>query len=512
MRTRYVNLRIPAGGDATVAAEITVADGRFEAIHRLGASHAPGPSSQSGPLSAPPSLSSHSPSSSSTAEAAGGAASGIRGGGESPPSDRPAATVDLGGLLILPGAMDGHVHFDDPGFTHRENFETGTRAAAAGGVTCVVDMPCTTLPPVTRGAALRNKLSVVEPKAHVDFMLWGGACANSLAEPDWRRHLGELAEAGVGAVKVYMLSGMDTFRDLGEGEIRQVLTETARLGVPVGVHAEDRDLVHQLEREIHARGGDRPADYAASRPPAAEISAVATLRRLCRDTGAHVHVVHLASGEALEIVAEARREGLPLTAETCPQYLAFTAEDLDRQGAVLKTAPPVKSAADRERLWRGVAEGDLDYVATDHAAGQWPAEKHTGSIWTDYGGVPGVELMLPYLYSEGVRAGRITLERLTEIAAAAPARRFGIENRKGRLAPGLDADFVVLDPDERWTVRAADLHNLNRYTPLEGRTLTGRVRAVYLRGERIFARAAGGGEQFASPGTGRWVRRETRAA
>ena len=213
MRTRFVNLRIPAGGDATVTAEITVADGRIEAIHRPGVASAP----------------------------TGDSALGV-------PAERGSSsdTTDLGGLLVLPGAMDGHVHFDDPGFTHRENFETGSRAAAAGGVTCVVDMPCTTLPPVTCGANLRNKLEVISPKAHVDFMLWGGACANSLAEPEWRRHLAEIAEAGVGAIKVYMLSGMDTFRDLGAEEIREVLTETARLGVPVGVHAEDREMVHRL--------------------------------------------------------------------------------------------------------------------------------------------------------------------------------------------------------------------------------------------------------------------------
>ena len=161
----------------------------------------------------------------------------------------------------------------------------------------------------------------------------------------------------------------------------------------------------------------------------------------------------------------------------------------------------------RQRLWQGLANGELSFVATDHAAGQWPEEKHTGSFWTDYGGVPGVELLLPYLYSEGVRRGRITLEQLTELLAAAPARFFGIDDRKGRLAAGLDADFVVFEPEESWTVRAVDLHSLNRYTPLEGHRLTGRVRAVYLRGEPVYRRGADGSEDFAAAGTGRFQRR-----
>jgi dihydroorotase-like cyclic amidohydrolase len=199
-----------------------------------------------------------------------------------------------------------------------------------------------------------------------------------------------------------------------------------------------------------------------------------------------------------------------MTAETCPHYLEFTADDLARLGALLKTAPVVKSAGDRTRLWQGIITGELEFVATDHAAGQWPEEKQTGSIWTDYGGVPGVETFLVYLYSEGVRKDRITLERLTEITASAPARFFGIERRKGRIAPGFDADLVVLDEDERWTVRAEELHNLNRYTPLEGYELAGRVRATFVRGERVYNRERDGSEWFGDPGFGERVLRESR--
>lgn len=433
-----------------------------------------------------------------------------------PPGDRPVEAdeevVDLEDWLVLPGAIDGHVHFDDPGFTHRENFETGTRSAAAGGVTCVVDMPCTSLPPVTSAANLAEKLAVIGPKALVDFMLWGGVSANAMGEADWAGNLREIVEEGVASIKVYMLSGMDTFRDLDPGRIELVLRETRRLGIPVGVHAEDRELVLRLTSRLRSEGRNGPLDYAASRPAEAEIAAIETLRELCRRTGARVHVVHLASGRGLDVVTAAREEGLPMSAETCPHFLEFTEEDLAVRGALLKTAPVVKSAEDRKRLWQGVANGELQHVATDHAAGEWPSEKRTGSIWTDYGGVPGVELLVPYLYSEGYRAGRLDLARLVEVVAAAPARFFGIESRKGRLATGLDADLVAIDENATWTVRAEEMHNLNRYTPHEEQKLAGRVRATFVRGEEVYRRDTDGSEAFGRPGLGQRVRRVRRDA
>jgi allantoinase len=461
MRTRYFNLRIPREGNETEAVELIVADGRFEEILPAG-----------------------------TETAAGN-----------------EQWVDLEGALVLPGAIDGHVHFDDPGFTQREDFSSGTSAAAAGGVTCVVDMPCTSLPPIVSIDALQNKLKIISPKAHVDYMLWGGVSGNAMTDRQWRVHLNDLVDAGVAAIKVYMFSGMDTFRDLTTTEIREVLTQTKKLGIPVGVHAEDRAIVTELTERAKSRGDDSPAAYACARPAAAEASAVLAAIDAARETGARVHIVHLASGEALDAVSAARFEDLPVSAETCPHYLQFTSEDFKKLGSLLKTAPVVKDASDRQRLWQGLASGEIAFVATDHAAGRWPEEKETGSIWTDYGGVPGVELMLPYLYSEGVVAGRITLKRLTELLSSEPARFFGVDHRKGWLRPGCDADFVVFDEETRWKVKADALHNLNRYTPLEGFELTGRVRATYVRGQCAFERRPEGTEFFSPAGTGEWVRR-----
>lgn len=466
MKRRFTNLRIPAGGDDTRPATILVREGRIADV-------------------ADPTR---------------------------VPHEADEERIDLGGLLVLPGVIDGHVHFDDPGFTHRENFETGTRAAAAGGVTCVVDMPCTSLPPVTSRENLHTKLSIIEAKAHIDFMLWGGVSDNALGEPDWRLNLEEIVEEGVASIKLYMLSGMDSFRDLSRDQLAQALGEIARLGVPAGIHAEDREMVHALTARLQAAGRNGPLDYAASRPTAVEVSAVNTMRELCRESGATVHIVHLATGEALDVVTEARQQGLPMTAETCPHFLEFTADDLEEQGSLLKTAPVVKAVEDRERLWEGLVSGELEFVATDHAAGEWPDEKHTGSIWTDYGGVPGVELSLPYLFSEGVVRGPLSLERLTELTASAPARFFGIEDVKGRIAEGFDADLVALDDREVWRVRAENLHNLNRYTPLDGYELTGRVRQVFVRGKLVYGRDADGGERIGEAGFGRRVKRETRIA
>lgn len=461
MRTRFLNLRIPTGDNATSMREIVVENGRFADI--LPPEH-------------------------DTAV-----------GGEE--------WVNLGGALVLPGAIDGHVHFDDPGYTHREDFASGTAAAAAGGVTCVVDMPCTSLPPITDVAALERKLRVVRVKAHVDYMLWGGASGITMASHGWQERLSELVDAGVAAVKIYMLSGMKSFPELDQGQIAQLLACTRRLGIPVGVHAEDPASVRSLTDRILKRGGDSPADYAASRPVAAEVAAVARIIEAARTAGARVHIVHLAAGEAVDLVSAARLEGLPVSAETCPHFLEFTIADFQRLGSLLKTAPVVKSEEDRDRLWQGLATRELSFVTTDHAPGQWPEEKSTGSIWSDYGGVPGVELMVPYLFSEGVCKGRITLERFTEITALQPARFFGIDHRKGAIARGLEADFTVLDDHDTWTVRARNLHNLNRYTPLEGSRLSGRIRATYVRGTCVYQRRPDGTEFFAPGGTGSFVKR-----
>lgn len=417
---------------------------------------------------------------------------------------RPGAEpLDGGGLLALPGAIDPHVHFDTPGFTHREDFARGSAAAAAGGVTTVIDMPCTSLPPVTTRGALERKLSVVRPQAHVDFALWGGASGDGLRERGWRETLAGLAAAGVVGFKAYLLSGMETFPALDPEQLGELLSHAATLGLPVGLHAEDPALVRERTAAARAAGRDDWDAVADVRAEPVESLGVAAGLDALRRHGGSLHVVHVGAAAAAALVGAARRDGADVTAETCPHFLAFTRDDFATLGPFLKTAPVVKTAADRDALWRALADGTLDFAATDHAPCP-RSEKQAASAWEAYGGVPGVETFLPFLLSEGWRAGRLTLARLVEIASTAAARRYGLAASKGALAVGRDADVVLVDPDATWTVRAEALQSKAGWTPFEGRTFRARVRRTFVRGRLVYDDGAG---VVGEPGWGRFVPR-----
>ncbi len=459
MRTRFVNLRIPSGGNEVEPAELVVEGGRIVAVLPAG-----------------------------TETAAG--------------DER---WVNLDGALVLPGAIDGHVHFHDGSSDPREDFASGTAAAAAGGVTCVVERLTSDAAP---GAAdVERLLSAVGPTAHVDFMVWAGLDGRHLADDGWPRRLWALAEAGVAGVAVALHSDDPAVPPVPAPALRPILEETAACALPVAVYAEDGTVVADLERRVRDRGDASPAAWAEARPAAAEVAAVSTVVHLCRATGAPVHLLRIAAGEALDLASAARFEGLPVTVATCPHLLEFSRSDLESLGSVLKTVPAVRSEADLERLWQGLGAGEIDLVASDHDPARWPDEKSTGSIWTDRAGLPGVELLLPYLYTAGYCSGRLTLERLVELISTTPARLLGIDHRKGRLERGFDADFVVFDERTSWTVRGDRLHGLSRYTPFEGRVFTGRVRATYLRGRAAYQATAEGDELFGAAGAGIFLAR-----
>jgi allantoinase len=411
-------------------------------------------------------------------------------------------------LIVLPGMIDGHVHFDDPGYEWRETFHHGTCAAAAGGVTTIVDMPCTSLPPVTNLANLQTKLDAVSKRACVDFMFWGGICANGM-HPDakWEKDLQELKHSGVAAIKAYLLSGMKSFLNLSEEQLVMVALACRRLKLPLAIHAEDRETVERLAQESPDPTLSDAETYYRSRPSIVEERAVERAIAVAEATGAQIHIVHLGSGKALDLIASARSRGVTISAESAPHYLSFTWKDLERLGSILKTAPPVKTETDRERLWQGVIDGDISFLATDHAAAKWPEEKQTGSFKTDYSGIPGVELLLPWLHSMGVIAGRITYQDLVRLISSAPAEFFGITHCKGAIREGLDADFVLFDPSAEWTVDANTLHNLNPYTPFDGQSLQGRVEETWLRGYKVFSRGAP--NELPHNFTGQFVRRNS---
>ncbi len=400
--------------------------------------------------------------------------------------------LDAAGLLVLPGGVDAHVHFDTPGFTDREDFYHGSAEAARGGVTCVVDMPCTSLPPVVSAAALETKLAAVAPLALVDYGFYGGVHGGMASGDLLEKAMAALAPRVLG-FKAYLLSGMDTFPRVDHETLGRAIRRAAELDRPLLLHAEDADYVGaatarvQAARRAQAGAAATPTwdDYADSRPHEAENVAVAAAIALARGREAALHVVHVGSAWAAEALAAAGA-----SCETCTHYLAFTRADFAARGAALKTAPPVKDAADRDRLWELLAGGQIAFVTSDHAPARWE-EKRTGSVWTDYGGIPGVGTRLPYLFSEGYLAGRLSLSRFVDAVAGAPARRFGLAHRKGSLAVGRDADFVLIDPAAATVLSGADLYSKGTDTPFDGLKLQGALRGTWLRGRRIYAAGTG---------------------
>jgi allantoinase len=390
---------------------------------------------------------------------------------DEPPAD--AECIELGDAVLLPGLVDAHVHLNEPGRTDWEGFDSGTRAAAAGGITTVVDMPLNSVPATITAAALATKRDAAHGRCHVDVAFWGGVVPGNEAE------LGALWDGGVAGFKCFLVqSGVPEFADVGADDLVRVLPVLAELGAPLLVHAE-------LPSPFAAAAGDprRYATYLATRPDAAEVAAVRMMLELCRETRVPMHIVHVSSAQVLPLLRTAREEGLPFTAETCPHYLHFAAGDIGDGCTQFKCAPPIRAAANRELLWDALAAGELDLVASDHSPAP-PALKRTHNFVDAWGGIASLQLGLPVMWSEA-RARGVTLAQLAEWMSAAPARLAGLAT-KGGIDIGRDADLVVFDPDDEWTVQGAELHHRHALTPYHGERLTGRVRTTYLRGERVY--------------------------
>ena len=377
--------------------------------------------------------------------------------------------------VLLPGLVDTHVHVNEPGRTDWEGFASATRAAAAGGVTTILDMPLNSIPPTVDLAALQAKRRAAEGKAHVDVGFWGGAVPGNLGE------LPALHDAGVFGFKCFLVdSGVEEFPPLRPGDLEGYLEVLAGLGSPLLVHAEDARRVAAAPPS-HGR---RYADFLASRPGEAEDLAVAQVVEAARHTGGRAHILHLSSADALALVAGARRDGVAVSAETCPHYLTFDAESIPDGATLLKCCPPIREAANRERLWRGLADGLLDLVASDHSPCP-PEAKHlaSGDFGTAWGGIASLQLSLPAVWT----AARARGHRLADLArwmAEGPAELAGLPG-KGRIAVGADADLCVFAPDASFVVDPARLRHRHPVTPYAGRTLTGVVRSTWLRGREV---------------------------
>jgi allantoinase len=389
-----------------------------------------------------------------------------------------ARVVDAGDALLLPGLVDTHVHVNEPGRTHWEGFASATRAAAAGGVTTIVEMPLNSIPATTSADALRTKVAAAAGRVRVDVGFWGGVVPGNAAE------LRPLWQAGAWGFKCFMVpSGVDEFEGVAEADLRAAMPVLAELGAPLLVHAEMPGPIERATAECAGLDPRRYATYLRSRPPAAEVEAIELLVRLCREYGTRVHVVHLATAEALPLLRAARAEGLPITVETCPHYLHFAAEDIADGATAWKCAPPIRESAEREALWDALAAGDIDLVASDHSP--CPPElkrMDPGDFFAAWGGIASLQLGLPVTWT-AARARGLGIERVAEWMSAAPARLAGLAGRKGAIAAGRDADLVVFDPDAEVTVDPAALHHLHPVTPYAGGAFSGRVLATYVRGE-----------------------------
>jgi allantoinase len=406
--------------------------------------------------------------------------------------------LDARGLFAMPGVVDAHVHFNDPGRAEWEGWASGSRAAAAGGVTTVIDMPLNSLPPVLDGASFDAKRVAGERDSIVDFALWGGLVGTDPAP------LRELADRGAVGVKAFLCdSGVSEFPSLADADLEPAMRAAASAGLLVAVHAEDDEVIRNATAKVRQSGRRDPSAWVASRPAVAEIRAATRACAAARKAGARLHIVHLSSAGVLGAIGLARQAGTDVTVETCAHYLAFDETDIAALGPLLKCAPPIRDAANRDALWEALLGGRIDLVASDHSP-CLAADKEKGraDIFAAWGGVSGVQSLLPAVFTEARR--RATGMDARKVAgfvawrlATRPADRFGLGTRKGRIKAGADADIVLLDPEREWTLEPSAVLTRNGRTPYAGRRFTGSVVRTLVRGATVYPEAdRGAGGRF----------------
>jgi allantoinase len=392
-----------------------------------------------------------------------------------------AIREDLGNLAVLPGLVDSHVHINEPGRTDWGGFQSVMRAAAAGGYTMLVDMPLNCIPATTNVKALEAKRQAAQGKCRVDWGAWGGIVRGNENEIEL------LADAGVLGFKCFLVHpGIEEFSMVDEPDLRAALPHLARTGLPLLVHAELPGPIDGATKRLSGQSWRRYETYLQSRPEEAEVSAIQLMLSLCREFRFRFHVVHLATAAALDMLQAAKVEGLPVTVETCPHYLHLEAETIPDGATQTKCAPPIRGRENRERLWRGLRDGIIDMVVTDHSPCP-PAMKRIeeGDFQKAWGGIASLSMALPVIWTEAQIRGFSLLD-LARWMSEKPARLAGCEAWKGRLAAGYDADFVVFDPENEFTVTEPRLHQGQALSPYLGERLRGVVNRTYVRGREVY--------------------------
>ncbi|GAA4480128.1 allantoinase AllB [Microbacterium panaciterrae] len=376
---------------------------------------------------------------------------------------------------LIPGLVDTHVHVNEPGRTEWEGFASATRAAAAGGVTTIVDMPLNSIPPTVNVEALNVKREAARGQTHVDVGFWGGAIPGNIAD------LRPLHDAGVFGFKSFLLhSGVDEFPPLDPDELEADMRELANFDSVMIVHAEDSRAIDRAPQP----DGDDYAKFLASRPRGAENLAIAEVIERARWTGGRAHILHLSSSDALPMLRSAKRDGLKLTVETCPHYLTLTSEEIPLGATAFKCCPPIREAGNREQLWQGLEDGTIDFIVSDHSPSTLDLKDlENGDFAVAWGGVASLQLGLSLIWTEARKRG-LSLETVVNWMSERPAQFAGLTG-KGRIAPGYDADFSIFAADDAYVVDVTKLYHKNPLTPYNGKALAGRVRRTYLHGEAI---------------------------